>query len=1337
MKKILSLIIAILLMMSIMVSCELTKNNDKPQSSDGTTTQQQDDTSKRPNDDTPSRPNDEDSSNPGEDSSNPGEDDSNPGGGDDVTVLPEDGSALTIPAFNAVALVQPDKGATTTQKYLVTGTITEIKSTQYGNMYIEDADGNTLYIYGVYNEDGTVRFDKMDPQPKVGDVITVLGVACNYNGAQMKNGWVQLIGSDEGGDNDGDNDTDIPGGEQPDSKLPVEGVAYKLFMTQKTLDKVLYAAAVQSNNKYITGVENSADGFDFYAEIVTGGYKFYTTIGGVKMYLNAELILEDGNTNPSKYLNYAEESEAVWYYQESLNAWFVMIDGAEYVLGTYKDFNTFCISESRYITEENTGVTQFPGNFLAAGAELPDQPGDNNPDGDEDAPSGIVIGIPAFNEIAAAQPDQGDVTVEKYLVTGVITEIVNAEYGNMYIQDADGNTLYIYGVYNADGTVRFDAMNPQPAVGDTIAVLGSASNYNGAQMKSGWVQNLVPGTGGGESGGDQTDLPTDGSTLTIPEFNAIAAAQPNKGAATTQKYFITGTITEIANLEYGNMYIQDADGNTLFIYGVYSMDGETRFDAMNPQPAVGDTITVLGAASNYNGAQMKNGWVQEIISGDGEDDGSGKLYTDFTADEKQAFLELFGEVIPFVSNNEYYVDEYSDTDLGMAGFNFYAFGNTQAEFDAYLQAFSSYTFVESYEDYEGDTWYVYQKGDFYVDLAYYYYDWEDDSGYLIDVYIYYLTDDSGDGETGGGDGEDDGSGKLYTDFTADEKQAFLELFGEVIPFVSNNEYYVDEYSDTDLGMAGFNFYAYDNTQAEFDAYLQAFSSYTFVESYEDSYGDTWYVYQKGDFYVDLSYYYYDSANVIDVYIYYLTDGGESGGGSGSGSGTATPDTLITNDGKGLPTGTNGVYEVCFDDAIYVKDVTEQSYYMDGCPTTGSPAVLVIPVDFTDFDAETLGYDINVIKRAFLQNGVTDYHSVYDYYYTSSYGQLTLDITVLDFWFTPQYDSEYYANATADYFGTEYAAGDQMIINEALAYLDTVKGMDLSKFDSDGNGTIDSIVIINSLEIGEDTFHWAYRYWNLYGDENDEYYEYDGVYANDYLWASYQFMHESYDAEGNVTYDDTSVLNTYTYIHEFGHVLGADDYYDTAYVGSPMGGCDIMDAMTGDHNAYTKFNLGWIDTSRLVTTDSSVTLTLEDFSQNGDTIILANNWDPSLGAYQEYYIVVYYRNTGLNAGDDAGYFSRDGIIVYHVNASLYSEEDESGIYYDVYFNNTDPSDSYGTSENLIEFVKHPDGEDEIFTYVAGDSLPTVTDDSGNTLGYTFTVDSLEDGTATLTFTKLAA
>lgn len=614
-----------------------------------------------------------------------------------------------------------------------------------------------------------------------------------------------------------------------------------------------------------------------------------------------------------------------------------------------------------------------------------------------------------------------------------------------------------------------------------------------------------------------------------------------------------------------------------------------------------------------------------------------------------------------------------------------------------------------------------------------------------------LVVNQGGGNGGNEDVGGDDSGNTnhtYTGFTTDEKAMFESYFGEVIPFIANDEYYVEEYTydhvEESLTEMGINFYAFGNTQTEFNAYKAVLDSkYEFAGTEQDEYGDTWYFYDSAEYCIDVTYYYYEGSYVLDLYVYFYTE--YTGGGDiddGGNGGNTTDVDLITNEGKGLPTSANGVYDVDFTKATYVKNVTEQGYYLDGCPTLSTaeynPSVLVIPVEFSDVTAASKGYTISAIKDAFNGGeGATDYYSVHDYYYISSYGKLDLNITVLDTWFRPANPSSYYANATIDYFGQQIFGGDQMIMNEALAYLS--ESMDLSVFDADGNTCIDAVVLINTLDVDSNSdFQWAYRYWNVYTDESGYYYEYDGVSANDYLWASYQFMLETYDEEGNAYYED-SVRNTYTYIHEFGHVLGADDYYDTSYgtdyEDMPMGGCDVMDSLLGDHNAYTKFNYGWLTSSRLVVAEESVTLTLEDFSKNGDTIIIANNWDDDLGAYQEYYIVVYYTMNGLNGtvnGTDYGYFSRDGIVVYHVNASLYGEDYDGVTYYDVYNNNTDGSDQYGTADNLIEFVKSPA---DTYTYIEGDSLSSsITDDQGNQIAYTFTVDALTEDSATLTFRK---
>lgn len=568
-------------------------------------------------------------------------------------------------------------------------------------------------------------------------------------------------------------------------------------------------------------------------------------------------------------------------------------------------------------------------------------------------------------------------------------------------------------------------------------------------------------------------------------------------------------------------------------------------------------------------------------------------------------------------------------------------------------------------------------------------------------------------------GSGESTNHKYTDFTTSEKNLFNSKFGLVIPFLANDEYYVEEVND-EYGYA-INYYTYGNSSAEFNAYRTILATQFDLDgTEEDFYGDTWYLYSKGNLCIDVSYYLYENEYIVDLYLY---DGDDSG----LGGGNVSEGDILKNTGKGLPTSTTGVYDVDFTKATYVKDVHDQGYYLDGCPTTGNVNVLVLPVEFSDVKANSKGYNLNAIDLAFNGGANADlqYRSVSQFYKEASYGKLNLHFDVLDKWYSPSKNSSYYLGLNED------TNPDQMIIDEILKQLEPT--MDLSKYDSDNNGTIDAIVVVNTLDIDSsdngNIMQWAYRYWNMYADNSGNYYTYDNVYANDYLWSSYQFLFET-----DYGFNGSEPTNTYTFIHEFGHVLGADDYYDTNYTSDttsgPLDGHDIMDYERGDHNPYSKFNYGWLTTSRLVVADSTITLDLEDFSKNGDTIIIANNWDVTLGAYQEYYVLMYYTNNGLNAGSGNGYFSQEGIVMYHVNSSLYKELYEGEIYYDVY-NNNDQGGQYKTPNNLIELVK-TNG-----SYVLGanaTSSSSLTDDEGNKISYSFKVNSLSNGKANITFTK---
>ncbi len=121
-------------------------------------------------------------------------------------------------------------------------------------------------------------------------------------------------------------------------------------------------------------------------------------------------------------------------------------------------------------------------------------------------------------------------TEYKYYVTGEITEIYNEQYGNMRIKDAEGNILTLYGTYNEDGSVRFDALTEKPAVGDTVTVYGIIGQFNNTpQMKNGWFKAAPAGD---DNQGGNTDDNQGGNTNTGAGTNTGANTNTNTNTNT-------------------------------------------------------------------------------------------------------------------------------------------------------------------------------------------------------------------------------------------------------------------------------------------------------------------------------------------------------------------------------------------------------------------------------------------------------------------------------------------------------------------------------------------------------------------------------------------------------------------------------------------------------------------------------------------------------------------------------------------------------------------------------------------------------------------------------------
>ena len=169
-----------------------------------------------------------------------------------------------------------------------------------------------------------------------------------------------------------------------------------------------------------------------------------------------------------------------------------------------------------------------------------------------------------------------------YRISGVITEVAKAQYGNVYVRDWSGET-YVYGI-GAQGD--FEAAGLK--VGDVVTLVGKRGEYKGnAQMTGAALEDCKHVT-----------------PISIDEF----LDQPDDPNV---YYMLTGNITEIVNPTYGNLYLED-ETNSVYVYGCYPGWGATgdnrKYWLETAGITVGDKLSVIGVKSTYSGApQLANG----------------------------------------------------------------------------------------------------------------------------------------------------------------------------------------------------------------------------------------------------------------------------------------------------------------------------------------------------------------------------------------------------------------------------------------------------------------------------------------------------------------------------------------------------------------------------------------------------------------------------------------------------------------------------------------------------------------------------------------------------------
>ena len=107
----------------------------------------------------------------------------------------------------------------------------------------------------------------------------------------------------------------------------------------------------------------------------------------------------------------------------------------------------------------------------------------------------------------------------------------------------------------------------------------------------------------------------------LPEMVEATAAEFLAAAEDSTVYKLTGEITRVVSTSYGNFDITDATG-TVYVYGLLTPDGESQKQFTAAGLKQGDTITVYGTRTSYNGSpQMKNATYISHVAGEGGNEG--------------------------------------------------------------------------------------------------------------------------------------------------------------------------------------------------------------------------------------------------------------------------------------------------------------------------------------------------------------------------------------------------------------------------------------------------------------------------------------------------------------------------------------------------------------------------------------------------------------------------------------------------------------------------------------------------------------------------------------------
>ncbi|UCE19796.1 MAG: M6 family metalloprotease domain-containing protein [Gemmatimonadota bacterium] len=339
-----------------------------------------------------------------------------------------------------------------------------------------------------------------------------------------------------------------------------------------------------------------------------------------------------------------------------------------------------------------------------------------------------------------------------------------------------------------------------------------------------------------------------------------------------------------------------------------------------------------------------------------------------------------------------------------------------------------------------------------------------------------------------------------------------------------------------------------------------------------------------------------------------------------------PDLFDKKTGRSITTG----------DKLPVKpEGVDQPQRMYGS-ASGTGKALVILLEFPDQPAKA-NHPASLFWDMLFSQNTYPSGSMYDYYQEVSYGTLALagDVTR---WYTAPQPYSFYVNGNQG-FGP-YPANAQKMVEHAISLADP--DVDFSQYDTNGDGYVDALFIIHTGPGAEETGSahdiWSHA-WAIPSPLPA-----DGV----SVW-SYSMEPEEHE-NGNV-------ISIGVFCHEFGHILGLPDLYDTDLSSDGIGLYGLMGfgSWGGDGRsphrpvhmcAWSKMKLGWISATEV--DDDFFDQGMHSIGQTPEALRLWANGN----AGHEYFIVSNRQKEGFDT-----LLPGSGLLIWHIDESVPHNNDE--------------------------------------------------------------------------------